>query len=64
MFAYTYHECRHCGHEIEVEVEINETDGDLPDDCPECGKPLQGGDHTANAMGSLTDSAHDAACGD
>lgn len=60
MFAYDYHECPHCGVEIEIEIEINETDGDLPDDCPFCGKKLDdAGDPTADAIGGLTDAATD-----
>lgn len=61
MFAHTYHECPHCGHEIEVEIEINEDDGDLPLNCPECSGLLGGCNLTADAIGSLTDAAHDAA---
>lgn len=63
MFAYSYHECRHCGHEIEVEVEINETDGDLPDNCPECGKVLKAdcAALASDAVANLADAAHDAA---
>lgn len=64
MFAYTWHECPHCGFEIEVEIEINETDGDLPDNCPECGNPIGDGDFASDATGKLTDAAHDAAMGD
>lgn len=60
MYAYAYHECPHCGHEIEVEVEINEGD-DCPDNCPECGKPLNV-DHgrlAEDAMGRAADAAVD-----
>ena len=60
MFITAYHECPHCGHEIEVEIDINETDGDLPDNCPECGKPLGHPDLTPDAMGRAIDAAHDA----
>lgn len=61
MYAYTYHECPHCGHEIEVEIEINETDGDLPDECPECGKPLNADrcKLSEDAIGRAIDAAHD-----
>lgn len=63
MYAHTWHECPHCGFEIECEFEINETDPEVPDDCPECGKPLNADPSklVADAMGNLTDAAHDAA---
>lgn len=63
MFIYTHHECPHCGSDIEVEIEVNETDGDLPDDCPFCGKSLGHPDLTADAMGNAVDRAMDAAKG-
>jgi uncharacterized Zn finger protein len=60
MFITTYHECKKCGHEIEVEIEVNETDGDLPETCPECGHPTDGSDVAADAMGSAIDNATEA----
>ncbi len=60
MLAHTHHECPHCGYSIEVTVEINEDDGDLPERCPECDKPLDDpGDLAADALGSLIDRARD-----
>lgn len=47
-----YYNCPHCSAEIEVTVIINEED-DLPEDCPECGKPIPDaahGDVNTNAM--------------
>ena len=61
MIIHTTYECRKCGYEIEVEVEVNEDDGDLPDACPECGHPTDGRDIVADAMGAAVDAAHDAA---
>ena len=58
MIIYTHYECRRCGYEIEVEVEINEGD-DLPENCPECGCPTDGKDLQGDAMGEAVDRAHD-----
>jgi NAD-dependent SIR2 family protein deacetylase len=60
MYAYAYLECPHCGEQIECEFEINETEPELPDQCPFCEKPIKGApDLTADAMGSLIDQATD-----
>lgn len=56
MIVHTSYECRKCGCEIEVEVEINEGD-DLPPECPECGHPTDGTDLQADAMEYAIDKA-------
>jgi sarcosine oxidase delta subunit len=64
MFSSIYHECPHCGVEIEIEFEVNETDPELPANCPFCDKALEAAPGLiGDAMGALTDQATDHAKG-
>lgn len=49
MIVYTTYECKKCGHEIEVEVEIGEDDGNLDEFCPECNQPTPSPPHGAGS---------------
>lgn len=61
MESTVYHECKKCGHEIEIEYDLGEHFAGCGNDekCPECGEPidLDYNDLEEQAMSNLADRA-------